>query len=280
MNERTHNGWCDNVSVEDDLAPCEVSGNGPTLVLVHGGWADHRIWHDVRIHLQKHFTVFAFTLRGFGLWEWSDKSFGLEPHTEDLVRIIDYLDVPVHLAGWSYSGHILLAAAAARPGNVLSVFEYEPSLGYLLGSCPGDLGALESMNAGLAFTEELFNAREAEQGIRVGLEFLFGMNPGGFADLSHHIQQVFLDNAHTIPKHISASNPTPLSVQLLSHINCPVALLAGSDTRSLYKRSINTVASMKQDVQVSEIQAAGHGWPVQKPIEFAGEVLKFVSSVK
>lgn len=280
MKEDAENGLCDWVSVEGNPVPCDISGEGPTLVLVHGGWADHRIWHEVRPHLQKHFTVFAFTLSGFGPWDWSDDAFGLNPHTEDLIKIIDHLGVPVHLAGWSYSGHALLAAAAARPDRVLSVSHYEPSLGYLLGSSAEDLRALESANIGLAPTEELFKNGDAEAGIRVGLEYLFGMRPRGFSDFSQYIQRVFLNNAHTIPKHIYAPNPTPLNSQLLSQITCPVALLSGSETHSIFKRSVETVASMKSDVRTPKIPGAGHGWPVQKPNEFANEVLKFVISVK
>jgi pimeloyl-ACP methyl ester carboxylesterase len=230
--------------------------------------------------LQKHFTVFAFTLRGFGPWDWPDDAFGLDAHTEDLIKFIDHLGVPVHIVGWSYSGHVLLAAAAARPDRVLSVADYEPSLGYLLGSSTEDLRVLESASIGLAPTEELFKNGDAEAGIRIGLEFLFGMRSGGFADLSQGVQRVFLDNAHTIPKHIHAPDPTPLDSQLLNQVTCPVSLICGSETRPIYKRSIEAVASMKPDVSTREIPGRGHGWPVQKPNEFANEVLKFANSVK
>jgi pimeloyl-ACP methyl ester carboxylesterase len=280
MKEDAKNKLCDWVFIEGNPVPFEISGDGPTLVLVHGGWADHRIWHDVRPHLQKYFTVFAFTLRGFGPWKWSDDSFGLDAHTEDLIKIIDHLEVPVHLAGWSYSGHVLLAAAAARPDNVLSVTDYEPSLGYLLGSSTEDLRALETVNTGLAPTEDLFKSGEGEAGIQAGLEFLFGMRPGGFTDLSDSIKRVFLDNAHTIPKHIHEINPDPLNSQLLSQITCPVTLMSGSETLSIYKQSVETVALMKSDVRTPEIPGVGHGWPVQKPKEFANEVLKFINSVR
>ena len=183
MKEGAKNGRGDWVSVDGNRVPCEISGKGQTLLLVHGGWADHRIWREVRPWLQKQFTVFAFTLRGFGPWDWSNDAFGLDPHTEDLIKIIDHLDVPVHIVGWSYSGHVLLAAAAARPDKVLSVIDYEPSLGYLLGSSTEDLRALESTSRGLAPTEELFRNGDAEAGgIRC---FLAGGSKSIFGQRTH-----------------------------------------------------------------------------------------------
>jgi pimeloyl-ACP methyl ester carboxylesterase len=250
---------CEWVSVNGTRMPSEVTGNGPMLVLVHGGWADHRIWRDVRPALQRDFTVFAFTLRGFGPWDWTDDAFGLDAHSEDVIRIIDYLGAPVHLAGWSYSGHALLAAAAARPTMVRSVMDYEPSLGHLLGRSEQDAEALEEQITGLAPTEELFGNGDREASIRAGIEFLFGLEPGEFADLPSVAQRVFLDNVHTVPKHINAPEPKPLDAEQLSNIACPVLLMEGGNTLSVYRRSIQAVVDLKHDVQTREIPGRGHG---------------------
>ena len=42
-----------------------IDGNGPPLVLVHGGGADLISWEEMVPGLAEHFTVYAYDLRGF-----------------------------------------------------------------------------------------------------------------------------------------------------------------------------------------------------------------------
>jgi pimeloyl-ACP methyl ester carboxylesterase len=42
----------------------EVQGDGPPLLLVHGGWSDHQSWHAVAPALADSFRVVTYDRRG------------------------------------------------------------------------------------------------------------------------------------------------------------------------------------------------------------------------
>jgi pimeloyl-ACP methyl ester carboxylesterase len=44
----------------------ELSGAGPPLVFVHGGWDDHTAWRLVLPMLAQRFTIYAMDRRGCG----------------------------------------------------------------------------------------------------------------------------------------------------------------------------------------------------------------------
>src|SRR5882672_2561033 len=65
-----------------------VEGTGPTVVLVHAGIADLRMWDEVAAALRGRYRVVAYDLRGFGR---SSMPEGFFSHTEDLHGLLDFL---------------------------------------------------------------------------------------------------------------------------------------------------------------------------------------------
>ncbi|HEV7843355.1 MAG TPA: alpha/beta hydrolase, partial [Pyrinomonadaceae bacterium] len=68
----------------------EVKGKGRTLVLVHGGLVDSRLWNDQFREFAKHYRVIRYDLRGFGRSAYPTGPFS---HVDDLYALLKFLKV-------------------------------------------------------------------------------------------------------------------------------------------------------------------------------------------
>ena len=90
-------------------------GTGPSLVLVHGAFSDHRTnWEFVKPLFEKQFTVYAIARRGRGETD-ATEGHSLEDEGRDVVTVIQSVGEPVFLLGHSYGAQTALAAAANVP---------------------------------------------------------------------------------------------------------------------------------------------------------------------
>ncbi|MFF5702854.1 alpha/beta fold hydrolase [Streptomyces sp. NPDC012794] len=106
------------ITLADDLGHLSyvVTGDGPPLVLVHAGVADHRMWDAVVPGLAERYTVIRYDLRGFGE---SAPPAGPYSDTDDLRRLLDHLGhARVRLVGASWGGRVAVDFTLAHPGRV------------------------------------------------------------------------------------------------------------------------------------------------------------------
>jgi pimeloyl-ACP methyl ester carboxylesterase len=109
------------ITLADELGHLSytVTGDGPPLVLVHAGVADHRMWDEVEPALAQRYTVVRYDLRGFG---GSAVPAGEFSETDDLLRLLDHLGHErVHLVGASWGGRVSVGFTLAHPGRVRSL---------------------------------------------------------------------------------------------------------------------------------------------------------------
>ena len=113
-------------SLDGATVSYDAYGAGPALVLVHGGFSDHRTnWEFVKPLFAKQFTVYAIARRGRGE---TDATVGhnLEDESRDVLAVIRAIGEPVYLLGHSYGAQTALAAAAQAAGSVRKLVLYEP----------------------------------------------------------------------------------------------------------------------------------------------------------
>ena len=104
---------------------CDVDGegDGDTVVLVHAGIADARMWAPLAARLGPRWRVVRYDLRGYGRSALPPGPFS---HVDDLGAVLDAVlgttaPEPVHLVGASLGGRIALDLALDRPAAVRSV---------------------------------------------------------------------------------------------------------------------------------------------------------------
>ena len=91
----------------------EASGQGETVVLLHGFGLDRRMWMDQIGPLAKRFRVINVDLRGFGKSPAVDGPFS---HLDDVRRLVG--EESVRLVGFSMGGRIAVDFAYAYPRSV------------------------------------------------------------------------------------------------------------------------------------------------------------------
>ena len=101
-------------------------GSGPPLVLVHGGFSDHKTnWEFVKPLFEKQFTAYAVARRGRGETD-ATEGHSIEDESVDVAALIQSIGEPVFLLGHSYGAQTALAAAARVPDRVRKLVLYEP----------------------------------------------------------------------------------------------------------------------------------------------------------
>ncbi len=91
----------------------EVVGDGPTIVLIHAGIADSRMWDDQWQKFSQHYRVVRYDVRGYGTSTNPDGEFG---HDEDLHAVLQAIGVErATFVAASMGGHIALNYILQHP---------------------------------------------------------------------------------------------------------------------------------------------------------------------
>ncbi|TYT61931.1 alpha/beta fold hydrolase [Natrialba swarupiae] len=89
----------------------ERHGNGPPLILLHGGSGTRRSWETLRPALADDFTLVVPDRRGRG--DSSDgETYGLEREVADLEALVEAVDGDPTVFGHSFGGLVALAGAS------------------------------------------------------------------------------------------------------------------------------------------------------------------------
>jgi pimeloyl-ACP methyl ester carboxylesterase len=104
----------------------EVMGQGPPLVLIHGGGLDHRMWDDQFEAFARHFRVIRYDAQGHGLSRNRTAVFAAH---DDLYRLLRTLKVDkAHVLGLSLGGRIAVDFALAHPEMIRALLPVSPGL--------------------------------------------------------------------------------------------------------------------------------------------------------
>ena len=114
------------VPVEDGFLGYEIAGTGPSVVLLHAGLLDSRMW-DGQFHLLKeHYRVLRYDARGRGRSSTPASDFA---HYEDLALLIDELDVSSPtLVGVSLGARTAVDFAIDRPERLAGLVLAGPGI--------------------------------------------------------------------------------------------------------------------------------------------------------
>lgn len=116
-----------------DLAVYDFGGDGPPLLLAHATGFHARTWLPVvAAGLGERFHCYAFDERAHGdSTPPPDGDFSWHRFADDALAVIDALGLggpgsPLHAAGHSCGGALLLLAELSLPGTLRSLYCYEP----------------------------------------------------------------------------------------------------------------------------------------------------------
>ena len=118
------------ISADGTRLGCEVFGDGPPLLVVHGSAADRTRWTVVRPRLEARWRVHLMDRRGRGLSAAeAPGSYALEREADDVRAVLAAIGAPTRVLAHSYGATCALAAAAADGSGIARMVAYEPGFG-------------------------------------------------------------------------------------------------------------------------------------------------------
>jgi pimeloyl-ACP methyl ester carboxylesterase len=257
--------------------PYIAAGNGDPVLFVHASWADHRAWCNIWQDVAENHRFLTYTQRHFGTGKWpADKTFSRDVLAADLVAILETIGEPVHLIGWSYSGPLLLSAARDVPELVRKVVIFEPALSSILNDSPENTAAIAWFRQGFAAARSAVAAGDAKAAMHMAVEFVLGLQEGGFRKLDPRIQAMLLENTHTMVMEFEAPEPVALTCEHIRAVTSPTLLVVGQDTLPIYKLVAQAILACLPYGAMAKIEGVGHGGPWLAKDAFIGLALNFI----
>lgn len=243
----------------------ERTGDGPPLVLVHGGVAgSHLDWQPVVPRLEDHFTIYAMDRRGRG--ESGDSTdYAMEREFEDIAAVIDSIDGQVSVVGHSL-GALYSLEAALRTRNIVRLVLYEPAFPREgteiipeavleqidLRIVEGDVdGAITTALREAGYSEEELELLQSKPWWPVGL--------GG---------------AGTITRELRALNDYHFDPARFDDFSVPTVLLTGSESSSLFSDTIERLDETLPNSCIVTIPGQAHEAMTTAPDLFVDRIVE------
>jgi pimeloyl-ACP methyl ester carboxylesterase len=246
----------------------EMKGSGPTVVLIHGGQLDSRMWDDQVRVLAPRFRVVRYDIRGFG---GSYRPQGVYSNAEDLAGLLDYLELSrAHLVGLSLGGRIAIDFAVSHPGRVSSLTLAGPGLSGFEppNSAENDLRMWDIVKA----------ARDEgpEKAAEGWLKNPFMAPAMEQERLRPLLRLLARENAHCWLENPILERPQkPPAVERLKEIQAPTLLILGERDLPQIKATVETIEKAIRGSRTIRIAGAGHMVNLERPDEFNRAVLDF-----
>jgi pimeloyl-ACP methyl ester carboxylesterase len=242
---------------------CEVSGEGPPLVLVHGAGSARWGFAMLRPHLEQRYTVIAIDRRGRGDSTDGD-SYAVEREFEDVAAVVLAAaadGVAPILFGHSY-GALVAAGAAPLIEGLPRLVLYEPPMGGVLAE-PAVIDRWEAQVAD----------GEADATVSEFLRDIGGYSEAEIEELrATPVWSLRTSVAPTVARELRAEGAFELDRVALGAIETPVLMLVGSDSPGWAKRSTAAYADALPNVTVRTLEGQGHGALAAAPERVAAEL--------
>lgn len=256
------------------------NGQGPAVILLHGGMGDCHSWAPQMDALSPRFRVIAYSRRHNNPNQNHTQGTAQPLHldVDDLLALERVLQIgAAHLVATSYGALVALMFALEHPAKVLSLVLAEPPLHRW--ACRTPVGA----RLYAAFMEEVWRpAAEAfERGHdRHALQLLADGIWGRaiFDSLTPQRLAAALRNAGAMKALTQAPDPFPdLAQTAVAQLAIPTLLVHGEHASELHVRVIEELARAMPDAARAVIAGAGHGSPLENPDGFNDALLGFVA---
>ncbi len=242
----------------------EKYGSGPPLVLVHGGFSDHKTnWELVKPLFEKQFTVYAMARRGRGETD-ATEGHSLDDESMDVVALMHSIGEPLFLLGHSYGAQVALAAAATVPDRVRKLVLYEPPWPHAIST------------EALARLEALARASHWED---FALTFFRDVLCVPVHDLDHlqatELWQPIIADAEATLGDLQALTRYDFRPERFRYLHVPVLLQIGTASpRDLYVT--DALAAVLPDVRIEALSGQAHEGMTTAPTMYAEAVSHFL----
>ena len=243
---------------------CEVSGEGPPLVLVHGAGSARWSFDAVRPHLESRFTVIAIDRRGRGDSSDGD-GYALEREFEDVAAVVRDAGEGALLMGHSYGG--LVAACAARLLAPPRLALYEPVMG-------GALSTGETIDR----WELLLAEGDRDSVLREFFRDIAGYEDEAIDELARSpIWEARRRVVPTLPRELRAALEHRFDAAGMARLTMRVLLLVGTESPAWAVRSVAAHGEAIPGSETRSLAGQGHSANMTAPDLLAAELERFLT---
>lgn len=237
------------VSRDGTTIAYEKSGSGPPIVVLGGGFRDHRTFDSLLPELTPHCTVYAYDRRGRG--ESGDAPvYAIEREIEDLHAVIDAAGGEATVFGGSSGGILALEAALAGvPITRLALLE-PPYRVEGFWRPPEDFAAR---------LQSLLDEEKRSEAAEYYLSALIGLPPDVVADWRQGpmwSRNVAL--AHTLPYDTALMGDDRVPVERLADVKVHTLLINSDSTADWLHAAARATADALPDCQRLELPGVWH----------------------
>lgn len=250
----------------------EVAGDGPPVVLLHGGFLDLRQWDDLFPRLTRRFRALRFDARGHGR-----TPLGHVPYSryEDVRAMLDHAEMEAaHVVSLSAGTGAALELALAHPDRVLSLgLGAAPLRGFDVAPAFGD-GMRGIIAAGVAGDRELLHERVwAFDCFRVAATI-----PAARERLERMVVQEH-EFGYAKPNAPQLSGHEPPAATVLDRIRAPTLVIVGDQEMPALADVAEHVAASVPGARMVVVPGAGHFVVLERPEAYARVVESWLARV-
>ncbi|MSQ15386.1 MAG: alpha/beta hydrolase [Dehalococcoidia bacterium] len=243
------------------------SGHGPTLILVHGSLADHRVWTPVIPAFEEHFTVVAVDRRGRGN-SGDSEAYSVQNEAEDIVALVESFDESVNILAHSYGAACTLQAALLT--NCISKLAlYEPAI----------ITGVENPAANLLDKiQTLVHHGKAEEAVISFFADVMKMPVREIETMrSRSAWKSLVATAHTLPREVKAVQDHTFDPQRFGKIQVPTLLLLGGESDKLMRSITAALHEAIPNNRLAILEGQQHSAMSTSPKLFTDMVVQFFS---
>jgi pimeloyl-ACP methyl ester carboxylesterase len=249
----------------------EIAGAGHSLLLVHAGVADSRMWDDQWQSFAQRYRTIRYDIPGFGQSRLPDGPYAAH---EDITGLLRLLKVErAHVVGVSWGGRIALDFTLAHPEMVSALVLVCPSVS---GAEPSEavrrFGAEEDAlveRGDLPAAAEL-NVRMWVDGPRRAPEQVDRSVRDRVREMQHHAFTV------PMPDGLESIDLEPPAIERLAEIRAPTLLVVGDHDIDEKLAIVDRLAAEIPGARKVVFPGAAHMLTMEQPAKFNRVVLEFL----
>jgi len=254
------------VGVEDGRLFYEVRGEGPPLVLIHGGATHLGMWDDQFDLFARHYRVVRYDVRGFG-----QSGSGEVPHVQwdDLLALLRHLGIErTHIVGLSLGGRIAVDFTLQYPQMVDRLVLAGPGLSgwqFEREEWVGELGRAIEAGDKRAASEAWLQSPYLEAAREDPV-------------LAERLRQLVLESEQSWIPIFRGRRLTPPAVDRLAELKAPTLVILGSRDVNDIQRIVEQIVEQCPAARKVVFEGAGHMVNMEQPAEFNQIVLEFLQN--
>jgi 3-oxoadipate enol-lactonase len=261
------------LKLQDGTLYYEEKGAGPSLVLLHAGIADSRMWQAQFDPFAEHFHTVRCDLRGYGSSPLPDGPFS---YSEDVLALVEALDLaPVWLIGASFGAQVAVDFYLSYPNRVRGLVLVAPVVS---GFEPS--GEVEQFNRQEeALLDEGKLAEATELNLRMWVDGPYRAREEVDPAVRNRVAEMqFQAFSQPVPENAALLKLSPPAMDRLAEIHVPLLVIAGELDVPAFVLFSETLADQVPGAKRVVIPGTAHMVSMEVPAVFNQLVLAFIST--